>query len=77
LRENDKVTSEEFVAEEDFHRGSRKRLIDDKVNKDNKIICTSSLPDPSDKMAAPYKSVHRGPLIFDPLPPIAADEDMS
>jgi hypothetical protein len=38
LRENTKITPEEFVAEEDFQRGNRKRLIDHKVNKDNKMI---------------------------------------
>jgi hypothetical protein len=38
LRKNAKITPEEFVAEEDFHRGNRKRLIDDKVNKDDETI---------------------------------------
>ncbi len=76
LRENAKITPEEFVAEEDFHRGNRKRLIDDKVNKDDETICKSNVPDPPDKTAAPDKSICRGPLIFDPLPPIAADEDV-
>jgi hypothetical protein len=63
------------VAEEDFHHGNRKRLIDNKVNKDDETICTSNVPDPPDKMAAPDESSHCGPLIFDPSPPIAADED--
>ncbi len=48
LRENAKITPEEFVAEEDFHRGNRKQLIDDKVNKDNETLCTSNVPDPPD-----------------------------
>jgi hypothetical protein len=74
LRENAKITPEEFVAEEDFHRGNRKRFIDNKVNKDDETICTSNLPDPPDKAAAPDKSTCHGPLIFDPLPPIAGDE---
>jgi hypothetical protein len=64
------------VAEEDLHRGNRKQLIDDKVNKDDKTIHTSNVPDPPDKMVAPDKSICRGPLIFDPSPPIAADEDV-
>jgi hypothetical protein len=76
LRENADITPEEFVAGEDFHRGNRKRLIDDKVNKDNETICTSNVPDPPDKTAAPDKSICRGPLNFDPSPPIAADEDV-
>ncbi len=70
LRENAKITSEKFVAEEDFHRGNRKGLIDDKVNKDDGTICTSNVPDPPDKMAALDESICRGPLIFDPSPPI-------
>jgi hypothetical protein len=76
LRENAKITPEEFVAEEDFHRGNRKRLIDDKVNEDDETICTSNVPDPPDKMATPDESICCGPLIFDPSPPIAADEDV-
>jgi hypothetical protein len=76
LRENAKITPEEFVAEEDFHRGNRKWVIDDKVNEDDETVCTSNVPDPPDKMAAPDESICRGPLIFDLLPPIAADEDV-
>ncbi len=76
LRENAEITPEEFVAEEDFHRGNRKRLIDNKVNKDDETIQTSNVPDPPDKMATPDESIRRGPLIFDPSPPIAADEDV-
>jgi hypothetical protein len=53
LRENAEITPEEFVAEEDFHCGSRKWLIDNKVNEDDKTICTSNVPGPSDKTAAP------------------------
>jgi hypothetical protein len=77
LMENAKITPEEFVAEEDFHRGNRKRLTDDKVNKDNKTIHTSNVPDPPDERAAPDESICRGPLIFDPSPPTAVDEDIT
>jgi hypothetical protein len=77
LRENAKITPEEFVAKEDFHCGNGKRLIDDKVNKDDETICTSNVPDPPGKTAAPDKSICRGPLIFDPLPPIAVHEDVT
>jgi hypothetical protein len=73
LRENAEITPEEFVAEEDFHHGNMKWLINDKVNKDDKTIHTSNLPD---EMAAPDESICCGPLIFDPLPPIAEDEDV-
>ncbi len=45
LRENAEITPEEFVAEEDFHPGNRKWLINDKVNKDDKTIRTSNVPD--------------------------------
>ncbi len=64
------------MAEEDFHRGNRKQLIDDKVNEDDKTICTSNVPDPPDMTAVPDESICRGPLIFDPSPPIAVDEDV-
>jgi hypothetical protein len=77
LRENAKITPEKFVAEEDFHCGNRKQSIDYKVNKDDKTICTSYVPDPPDKTAIPDKSICHGPLIFDPSPPIAADEDVT
>jgi hypothetical protein len=76
LREDAKITPEEFVAEEDFHRGNRKRFID-KVNKDDKTIHTLNVPDPPDEIAPPDKSICRGPLTFNPLPPIAADEDVT
>jgi hypothetical protein len=59
-----------------FHHGNRKRLIEDKVNKDDKTICTSNVPEPPDKTAAPDESICHGPLIFDPSPPIAVDEDV-
>jgi hypothetical protein len=75
LRENAEITPEEFVAEEDFYRGNRKWFIDDKGNEDDETIHTSNVTDPPDKMAAPDKSILRGPLIFDPSPPIAANED--
>ncbi len=76
LRENAKITPEEFVAEEDLHCGNRKRLIVDKVNKDYKTIHTSNLPDPPDERAVPDESIRCGPLIFDPLPPVAIDGDV-
>jgi hypothetical protein len=73
LRENAEITPEEILAEEDFHHGNRKWLINDKVNKDDKTICTSNVPD---ETAAPDKSICHGPLIFDPSPPIAEDKDV-
>jgi hypothetical protein len=63
------------VAEDDFHCGNRIRLIDNKVNKVNEMICMSNVPYPPDKMATPNKSIRCGPLTFNPLPPIAADEN--
>ncbi len=73
LWENAKITPEEFVTKEDFHRGNGKRLIDNKVNKDDKTVCTSNVPVSPDKTAAPDESICHGPLIFDPSPPIAVD----
>jgi hypothetical protein len=49
---------------------TKKWLINDKVEEDDKI-CTSNLPG---KTAAPDEFIFRGPLIFDPSPPIAEDE---
>ena len=73
LRENAEITPDQFVAEEDFHRGNRKWLINDKVNKDDETICTSNV---SDKTAAPDEYICCGPIIFDQSPPIAVDEDL-
>jgi hypothetical protein len=77
LKEDTEITPEEFVAEEDFHRGNSKRLIDNKVNKDDKTIRTSNVPDSPDETAVPDESIRHGPLTFDPLPPTAADEDIT
>ncbi len=76
LRENAEITPEEFVAEEDFHCDNRKWLIDNKVNKDDKTICTSDVPDTPDKMAIPDESICHGLLIFDQSPQIAVDDDI-
>jgi hypothetical protein len=40
------------------------------------MVFTSNVPDPPDKTAAPYEHICHGPLTFDPLPPIAVDEDV-
>jgi hypothetical protein len=77
LRENTEITPEEVFAEEAFHRGNRKRLIDNKVNKDDETIRTSNVLDPPDEAATPDKSICCGPLIFDPSPPIDMDEDVT
>jgi hypothetical protein len=77
LRENAAITSEEFVAEEDFHHGNRKWLTENKVNKDNEMIRSLNVPDPPDKTAAPDESIRCRPLTFDPSPPIAVDEDVT
>ena len=68
-REN--VIPEEFVAEEDLHRGEKKLI--DTANEDDDTVRTSNLPsppveDPSDE------SIRRGSLTFDPNPPEAAEE---
>ncbi len=65
------------MSEEDFHCDNRKRLIEDKVNEDDETIRTSNVPDPPDKMPPPDKFICHGPLIFDPLPPIAVDKDIA
>jgi hypothetical protein len=62
LRENAKITPEEFVAEEGLHRSKRNRVIGNKGNKFDKAICASNLPDPHEEPAAPNESICRGPL---------------
>jgi hypothetical protein len=74
LREDAKITPEDFVAKEDLHHGKKKRLIDE-VSKDAETICTSNVPDPTKEPTDPNKSICSGPLTFDPSPPIAEDED--
>jgi hypothetical protein len=69
LRRDAKITPEKFVAEEDLYCNKRKRLINDKVNEDNKTICASNVPDPPEETAACYESIRRGTLTFDPSPP--------
>ena len=41
------------------------------------MICTSNIPDPPKEPTAPDKSNCCGLLTFNPLPPIAEDEDSS
>jgi hypothetical protein len=76
LREDAKITPEEFVAEQDFHHGNRESLIGDKVNTDDKTICMSNVHDPTDETAAPDNSICHRLLTFDPSPPIAVDDDV-
>jgi hypothetical protein len=76
LREDAKITPEEFLAEEDLHHGKKNTVIDNKVNKDNKTIHMSNLPDPNEEPAAPDGSIHRGPLTFNPSPLLPVDEDV-
>ena len=75
LREDAKVTPKEIVAEEDFHRDTRKKLIDNKVNKDDETTPKSNVPDPPNETPAPDESICRGSLTFNLLPPIVVDED--
>ncbi len=74
LRENAEITPEEFVAEEDFHRGNRKWLINDKVNKDDKTIHTSNVPDKTAALMSPFAVgpsflIHRHQLLGMKMPP--------
>ncbi len=77
LTEDIEITLEEICGRRGFSSWQQERFFDDKVHKDNKMICTSNVPDPPDKMATPDKSIHQGPLTFDPSPPIAVHEDIT
>jgi hypothetical protein len=77
LREEAEFTPEEFIAEEGLHRGATKKksLEVDEVDKDNNTVCTSNLPPPPGDPEEPDAFIQWGPLNFDPLPPLAEDED--
>jgi hypothetical protein len=75
LREDAEITPEKFVAQEGLHWGKRKRLINNKANKDNKTICMSNVLDPPEELATPNKSIRHWNLTLDQLPLIADDED--
>jgi hypothetical protein len=77
LREDAEVMPEEFIAEEDIHRGAtrKKSIAVDEVDKEDDTVCTSNLPLPPEDIEEPDASIWRGPLTFDPLPPLDEDED--
>jgi hypothetical protein len=47
----------------------------DEVDKDNDTVCTLNLPLPPEDIEEPEVSILRGPLTFDPSPPLDEDED--
>jgi hypothetical protein len=61
LREDTKITPKKFVADEDFNCCNRERLIDNKINKNDDTICTSNVPDPSERMIPPTSLSAVGP----------------
>jgi hypothetical protein len=78
LRKDAEITPEEFIAKEDLHHGATKKksLEVDEVEKDDNTVCTSNLPlPPEDPEDEPDAFIQRGPLTFDPSPPLAEDED--
>jgi hypothetical protein len=77
LRGDAEVTTEEFIAEEDLHCGAtrKKSLEVDEVDEDDDTVRTSNLPLPSEDIEEPDASIRRGPLTFDPSPPLDEDEN--
>jgi hypothetical protein len=77
LREEAEITPEEFIAKEDLHRRATKKksLEVDEVDEDNGTVCTSNLPPPPEDPEEPDVFIQKGPLTFDPSPPLAEDED--
>ncbi len=77
LREDSEIMPEEFIAKEDLHCGAikKKSLEVDEVDEDDNTVCTSNLPPPPEDPEEPDAFIQRGPLTFDPLPPLAEDED--
>jgi hypothetical protein len=77
LREDAEIMPEEFIAKEDLHHGATKKksLEVDEVDKDDNTVCISNLPPPLEDPEEPDTFIRRGPLTFDPSPPLAEDED--
>jgi hypothetical protein len=77
-REAAELDPDKFIAEENLHlKKDGGRQTHENITKDDKTIKTSNLPQRlSDMPTAPNKTVHRGPLTFNPLPTAAEDDDM-
>jgi hypothetical protein len=67
------VIPEEFVAEEDLHRGEKNSV--NAATEDDDTVRTSNLPSPPVEEDPSDKSIQRGALTFDPNPPEAEEED--
>ncbi len=64
-------------ANEDLHRGETryKSVTVDEVDKDDDLVRTSNLPRHPGDIEEQDASIRRGPLTFDPSPPLDEDED--
>jgi len=67
------IIPEEFVAEEDLHRGEKKSF--NTANEDDNTVGTSNLPPPPVEEDPSDESIRRGSLTFDPNPAEAKEED--
>jgi len=64
---------EEFVAEENLNF-EKEASVDEGVESDDEMVKTSNLPAPPDD-GPPSEAIQRGPLTFDPAPPLEEGED--
>jgi len=65
---------EEFVAEENLNF-EKDASVDEGVKSDDETVKTSNLPAPPDD-GPPSEAIRRGPLTFDPSPPMEEGEDV-
>ena len=74
LREQ--VIPEEFVADEDLHRGALPKSVKKVVHEDDETVRMANLPLPPamDEAAPSLEAIRHGPLTFDPRPPEAEEE---
>jgi len=68
------LVPEEFVAEENFNF-DKDMSVDEGVNSDDDTVKTSNLPAPPND-EPPSQAIRRGPLAFDPSPPMEEGEDV-
>jgi hypothetical protein len=64
----------EFAAEDNLNY-NKEVSVDEGVSEDDETIKTSNLPPPPPTDESPSKTIHRGPLTFDPLPHQEEGED--
>jgi hypothetical protein len=69
-------TKQEFFAGEKINFNKGESVTEGVVGKDDNTIKTSNVSLPTEELAEePDASTHKGPLTFDPSPPLREDEE--